>query len=371
MKLKGKVILIISPERWGKVYVSKHHYALALAKRGNTVFFLNPPNLFKSLKIDITIIDNNLKTIDYKPFFRGSNRLPIVFRKIFHKVLANKIINSIDLSIDIVWSFDPSSFQYLNAFGAQLNIFHPVDIHRPRFERAIAKHVDLILSTSDRILERYKKVNKPKFKINHGLSYYFLSSESNNNYFIKRPDQINVGYVGNLHYRFLDIPLLKNIINLNPDIHFYFIGPYEKSNIGEKELNTEFVEWLKNLNNTYLIGSVASADLPSYLEKFDLFLMCYTGDYNITEMANPHKILEFLSTGKVVVTHYIDEYKNHDGIICMSKKNSDLPKLFSKVVNNLDAYNSNQKAEERISFAKNNTYNRQLNRIESIIENHL
>ena len=167
MKLKGKVILIISPERWGKVYVSKHHYALALAKRGNTVFFLNPPDLLKSLKIDITIIDNNLKTIDYKPFFRGSNRLPIVFRKIFHKVLANKIINSIDLSIDIVWSFDPSSFQYLNAFGAQLNIFHPVDVHRPRFERAIAKHVDLILSTSDRILDRYKKVNKPKFKINH------------------------------------------------------------------------------------------------------------------------------------------------------------------------------------------------------------
>lgn len=40
----NKTILIISPEPWGKMMISKHHYALELAKLGNEVYFLNPPN---------------------------------------------------------------------------------------------------------------------------------------------------------------------------------------------------------------------------------------------------------------------------------------------------------------------------------------
>ncbi len=371
MKLRNKVILIISPERWGKLYVSKHHYALALAKRGNEVFFLNPPRLFRPVSIDIQDVEKNLKIIDYRLIIRGSNRLPMVLRKRFHKNLANRIMQSINGSIDITWSFDPSSFQYMRAFGSQINIFHPVDVHRSRFEKTIAKYADLILATSDRILERYKGFDKPKFKINHGIADYFLSSKCDHNDFIKHPNRINVGYVGNLHYQYLDTAILEQIITHNPDVDFYFIGPYEKSNIGDKTFNSTFIELLTNLTNTHLVGEVASKDLPGYLREFNLFLMCYTGDRNIAEMANPHKILEFLSTGRVVVSHYIDEYRNQNHIICMGRRNCDLPELFSNVINKLDYYNDKNKSKERISLARNNTYDRQLNRIESILENNL
>ena len=47
MKLKNKTILIISPERWGTNFVSKHHYALELAKNNN-VYFLNPDGTEKA-----------------------------------------------------------------------------------------------------------------------------------------------------------------------------------------------------------------------------------------------------------------------------------------------------------------------------------
>ena len=39
-----KDILIISPESWDEHSVSKHHYAMTLAARGSSVFFLNPPD---------------------------------------------------------------------------------------------------------------------------------------------------------------------------------------------------------------------------------------------------------------------------------------------------------------------------------------
>ncbi|SVE33920.1 uncharacterized protein METZ01_LOCUS486774, partial [marine metagenome] len=202
---------------------------MALSKKSNKVYFLNPPTLHNSFKTDI---DNDLKIIDYKPFFRGSNKLPIWFRKIFHKEWAKEIKHSFNGSIDITWSFDPSSFQYLGAFGGKLNIFHPVDVHKPNFEKATAKHADVILATSDKILERYKEFNKPKLKVNHGLADQFLSSTHINKNIIQRNDRINVGYMGNLHYQHLDTIVLKDIITLNPNVDFYFIGPYEKSNIG-------------------------------------------------------------------------------------------------------------------------------------------
>ena len=40
MIFSDKKILIISPEPWGVNHISKHHYALALIKKGNTVYFL-------------------------------------------------------------------------------------------------------------------------------------------------------------------------------------------------------------------------------------------------------------------------------------------------------------------------------------------
>tara|TARA_B100001964_G_scaffold243915_1_gene323429 strand:- start:874 stop:1998 length:1125 start_codon:yes stop_codon:yes gene_type:complete len=365
----NKSILIISPERWGILKVSKHHYSSALAKRGNKVFFLNPPLLSNSLSIDIQDVEKNLKTIDYRPLFRGSNRLPIVFRKIFHKILANKIINSIDLSIDIVWSFDPSSFQYMSAFGAQLNIFHPVDVHRPRFERAIARNADLIIATSINILERYKGVNKPKLKINHGIADYFLETKKLKKSFINSPNKVNVGLIGNLHYSFLDCETLIHILKNNYGVDFYFIGPTGKSNLSNSLRNEQFVSYLKLATNAFLLGSILSEDLPSYLREFDLFLICYTGDKNKAEMANPHKILEYLSTGKPVVSHYIDEYRDHRDIICMADDNKALPGLFSLVSKNLRNYNSSELIDKRKNIAKDNTYSLQIDRIEKFLFN--
>ena len=42
--MNNKVILVLSPQAWGKMMLAKHHYALELAKAGNTVYFLNPPD---------------------------------------------------------------------------------------------------------------------------------------------------------------------------------------------------------------------------------------------------------------------------------------------------------------------------------------
>ncbi|GAB1397072.1 hypothetical protein MASR1M65_18510 [Saprospiraceae bacterium] len=44
MIFKNKTILIISQQEWGLMRISKHHYALELAKKGNKVFYLTAPD---------------------------------------------------------------------------------------------------------------------------------------------------------------------------------------------------------------------------------------------------------------------------------------------------------------------------------------
>jgi len=116
-----------------------------------------------------------------------------------------------------------------------------------------------------------------------------------------------------------------------------------------------------------LLGPKPSADLPAYLAVFDLFLMCYTGDRNMAQMANPHKILEYLSTGRVVVSHYIDEYKDKNHLLEMVEDNKNLPQHFQEVVKELQDYNYEEKQEMRKAFAKENTYSKQVERVENLI----
>jgi hypothetical protein len=46
-QFRDKTIVIITREKWGVMKISKHHYALELAKNHNcTVFFVETPQLY-------------------------------------------------------------------------------------------------------------------------------------------------------------------------------------------------------------------------------------------------------------------------------------------------------------------------------------
>ena len=68
MQLTNKTILVISPQAWGQMYLSKHHYALTLAQLGNTVYFLNPPkqgNYGSKEQVKIVSLKENLYIIEH------------------------------------------------------------------------------------------------------------------------------------------------------------------------------------------------------------------------------------------------------------------------------------------------------------------
>jgi len=376
MYFRNKNILIISPEEWGINYLSKNHYAIELIKRKNKVVFLNPPKRkLINYEINKNVNLDNLLIINCPFSYRGINRIPYKVRKLFQLKESKKLLKFLGTKFDVVWSFDPFRFQDLGVFQANLNIYHPVDVHKSKVERNIANSADVILATSDKILEKIDPLNTPKFKINHGLAEHFvqyngsiMNSENKNPNEIPKNDKIKVGYVGNLLYKYLDVKILRTIIKENQKVDFYFIGPYQISNLMTEERNIDFIKFLKESKNVHLMGSKPSNDLPSYLYQFDILLLCYTGDRNVAEMANPHKLLEYLSSGKTVICHYIDEYNNKRDLVEMVDDNKLMPRRFTTIIENLQFYNTPDKSKMRIKYATENSYSRQMKKINKIIK---
>jgi glycosyltransferase involved in cell wall biosynthesis len=363
----NKRILIISPEPWGVNFVSKHHYAKALAEKGSIVYFLNPPGRASGGGIKVTEVEEipNLRIIDYKPFFKGINRLPGVLRNLFFKFELTRVVKAWSDRLDVVWSFDPFRFQKLGQFKAAIKIYHVVDVHNTHLEKIVATSANIVFATSDKILDRLKNVQTPKYKVGHGLAHQFTEIVAPRELLGKA--RIKVGYVGNLHIQSLAKDILIKIIEQNPAIDFFFIGPYVKSNLSDKSYNDKFIQYLKSSPNVNLLGMVPSSQLPEYMASFDLFLLCYASDRHSAKLANPHKLLEYLSTGKVVVCTYTDEYKDKRDLVEMAEKTKELPQIFSDAIKNLEYLNSHEKMQARKSFANSNTYDVQLKKIENLI----
>jgi hypothetical protein len=361
MKLEGKTILIISPQQWDGLRLSKHYYAEELVKLNNKVYFLPPPE--KDLNtITIKKLENGVQLIKH------GHRFP--YNLFFHsktlyfsllKTHIKKIIKQIE-PLDVVWSFDGLRFLDLNLFNAQLKIYHPVDIQNDAYFLKPAKSADIIISLTDKILHQfYSFINT--HKIGHGVSENFIE-KFDQEYVID--NELHFCYAGNLTMHGVDFKAIMSIIDLKPNCNFHFIGPYNENT----EENKNYIKFLKSKKNVTLYGLVKPDKMRELFNKMDGFLLCYDSLVEQNGGTNSHKILEYLSTGKVIISSPIVEYFNTNQLLEMSTENS-FKETFKNVVENIDHYNSEKNRTIRYNYAKENTYKKQILKIENCITKHL
>ncbi|MBS1659714.1 MAG: hypothetical protein JST68_01550 [Bacteroidetes bacterium] len=376
--LSDKTILILSPQKWGKMFLSKHHYAVELARRGNTVYFLDPPEQGASdlrTSIDIAPLPHapNLFLIRHKLYFPYALKFHAL--PLFHMLVRphlNRIVKAIGKKPDIIWSFDLGHLYPLGHFKkAERRVFHPVD--EPLTPAAInaAQGGDIIFSVTKEILEKYHGFDAPKRFINHGVPAEFLQ-----NIDVKKTtsEPIRVGLSGNLVRPDMDRPTLLQIVAENPDVIFECWGSYSynQSNIGGSDDSdtAAFIEALRSHPNVVLHGAVSSSELAKAIHRMDAFLICYDINKDQSKGTNYHKIMEYLSTGKVVISNNVTTYKDKPGLLKMTEERTDnhrLPALFKEVIGNIRQYNDTTCQETRIAFARENTYDKQLDRIAAFI----
>ncbi len=377
MPLKNKTIVIVSPQAWGQMFISKHHYAIALAKMGNRVYFLNPPETGGNKKpgqvqISTSCTHHNLFIIDHRLSF------PFVFKFhalwLFHWLMrfhVKKILQQLNRQVDIVWSFDQGHLYPFKFFGKKpFKIFQPVD--EPPNAEAIraAEGSQVIFSVTTEILEKYSGFAQPRHLINHGIGDDFLSVP------VSGPadkKNIHVGISGNLLREDVDRPTLLKIIAENHAVVFEYWGPFStaNNNIGGSatEETKAFLEELKNLG-LLMHGPINQVQLALALQRMDAFLICYDVERDQSRGTNYHKIMEYLSTGKVIIANNVSAYQDKPELLQMVRSrnnNHGLLRLFKEVMQNLRFHNNPGLQEKRKAYARMNTYANQVGRIEKII----
>jgi hypothetical protein len=367
MEFTNKTILIISPNFWGKMMVSKHHYALELAKKGNIVYYLNPPDLKKDY-FEINKVADNLYLIDYKPIFRGQQYLPKFLFNFLVFIQVKFIELKVKKAIEVVWCFDNSIYLNLSYFKARYRILFIADKLGKACLLKIAKYADLIVSVSENLFEHLQQYNRRLLLVHHGLAGYFAHNQHMDE--TGQRDTIRAGFIGNLFKKALDRGVFRKIITDNPTVIFELFGAHimAESNLSgfKSKESIDFVEYLKNQKNVVLKGVVEPERLSKELSRFDLFLFVENPQVDHNQSANSHKLIEYLSSGKVVVSNHVLSFKDRRDLIAMPNEmdNQNLPVLFKNVIQNLEYYNNSELQKKRIAFALDNTYEKQIQRIE-------
>lgn len=358
---------LISPQPWEHLPISKHHYAQALAARGWQVFFLGPaglgrggPRLEPSGVAGVTLIRHG------EPWW---GRLRFHARPVYEWLeagLIRRILRQIGAPLDLVWSFDFNRFADLRKFRAGRAIFHPVDpLSEPSHRRAVAS-ADLVLSVSRRILASCRPGRTPHAVIPHGLSRPFAQLARKSDPWKRRRGPLRVGYAGNLTRRILDQATLHALVRAHPGTEFHFWGQRE----GGDEEAREFCRELERQPNVRLHGILPPDKLARKLTKMDCLFLAYQQHPTEWDHSNPHKILEYLSTGRAVLCFTIPEHQGHPvGTLLTVPIGETRAYLcgLAKILAQPERFNSRRLERQRKSIALRCTYFRNLDRILNLV----
>ena len=340
---------------------------------GNKVYFLNSPSTTSEMKFGEVVVEptehSDLYEVRHRFFY------PYVLKhkvKWLHRFLLKfhlkKVFREIGSEVDVVWSFDISDTVSLRSFhNKAYKIFMPVDEPSMPDGLGAAKSANVIFSVTNEILDKYSSLNIPMLFTNHGVSSVFFKRTD----YKYNTNNIKVGLSGNFLRPEIDWQTLTKIIEAHSHVEFNFYGPVfgDKTNLLEDtNAQTEQVD-LSRYNNIKLHGAVASEVLSNALHDMDAFLICYDIDKDQSGGTNYHKVLEYMATGRVIISNNITTYQNQPGLIEMpvERNNTKLAELFSTVVSNLELYNSTERQQERIKYANSHTYENNIMSIENFI----
>lgn len=371
-----RTILLNSPQLWNASKVSKHHYARELAARGHSVYFVEPP--VPTVRAAPVVVDgphDRLHIVRYGTFF--PYRLKFHARPLFDLLMrrqARLIVKAVGRQPDIVWDFD-NAYQYkdLTAFGPALKVFHPVD-DLPAGP-ASSKNAAVVFSNAQRYIDRLTPPPRFARVIDHGLSDAFIARARA---VADDPAAAGAGsaatgsaplvaYVGNLDRPGIDWAAIEAMAEHAPHARILMIGPYGVYGAGPPASalarpNLEFT------------GSKSADEILALARDIDVWLMAYDRARDIDGGTNPHKLLEYLATGKPVVSNWAEAYADRTGaarnLVLMppTPDNGPLPALLADTLAGLDRVDGPAERARRAGYTLGFSYEAHLAAIDTMMD---
>lgn len=352
--------LINTFTHWEEPPRARHQVAYALAENYPVVFV--SANKFGFPKIRSSSIHGNLKILT--PYFPIINkiryRLPIInelyqywlFKKLSKEYKDYEVIN-FDYTATIIYKFFTNVIYYCNdSFSAISDHINPSCIakyHR-HCESIIAIKAKFCVAVSEILKDNLKKYNTHSIEILLGspdISVYKLPVQ-----IVPKKDKIiKVGLVGFMNIHILSYRII-NLLLEDKNLNLTFIGPIER----------KFLNFVENKDRLILKGPLTGKDLYEEINTFDVTIAPYcsrlSGDIN-SGVGTGSKMYQYFALGKPVVISYmagLGKISLPDKFIYIANSEEEFTSLVYK------AYGENTKelTQQRIEFAKNNTWEKRM-----------
>lgn len=207
----------------------------------------------------------------------------------------------------IVWCFLPSAAWVATSLRRRLLVYHCVDEFSeftgapPNLleqEARLASAADLVIVSSERLLERKRSLNPRIALVRHGVDHAHFSSALSPELEVPadlaRLPRPRLGFFGLLE-DWIDAALLEAVAKSFAQGSLVLIGR-ERADFSR----------LKALPNVHFLGGRPYASLPAYCKGFDVALMPFRIN-ELTMNSNPLKVREYLAAGLPVVSTAIPE----------------------------------------------------------------
>lgn len=350
---KEKRILIVSPEAWGPVRLSKHHYASTLMEQGARIFFLGPDSAEESGVRMVEQAPGRPSLLYRPPPLRGMRFLPAALRRWAEARQMEQLARTAGGAFDVLWNFDLYRFRWItDRSNAVQRILHVMDLRKPADLQGPAGRADLVVVVSPSMAGGTGKWRERVLHLGHG----WMPRGQNP---AEPPDLavgIRVGYLGNLAMRAIDWGSILAIASDFPEVRFHLMGPAHGTSGDVTRLDPVMENRLRARPNIDLIGAVPYDKVPAWLEAMDILLIAYDLERVGLKATSSHKLLEYLASGKVVVSSYLEDHDDLEDLMVMAKPGATIVPLFREVLHDLDRLNAAEIQARRKAYAARNSY---------------
>ena len=286
----GYNMVVFCHLRWSFVYQRPQHLISRMAKQYKVLFVEEPIGYGgEECNSQVEIVNDNLHIL--KPKTRNIEGLKIIL----HALLKNS-------SPEVGWFYSAAFSPLLTDFKFDTVVYDCMDelsLFKGAPQELITQE-KFLLSEAHVVFTGGKSLYESKNK-NHQNVYCFPSSVDRKHFStaldnIEIPEDLEkiktpvIGYLGVIDER-INLSLLQETAQLQPNMSFVMIGPLAK--ISEGELPRE--------KNIHYLGMKSYDVLPNYLKGFDIAMMPFALN-DATKFISPTKTLEFMAAGKPIVS---------------------------------------------------------------------
>lgn len=223
--------------------------------------------------------------------------------------------------------------------------------HGKRYEDAFIQRVDAVVTTSETLRQDKSGLQPQTFCVKNGANFELFSQARQ--LAQHSPEKQIVGYLGSADNR-INIDIMEHCTQTMPDVDFQFIGEVHEP---------ELLRRLSTFPNVTFIPPHQPADLPPLLAKLSVGIIpfiCNRHTYTIY----PLKINEYLAAGLPVVSTPFSILDDFEGIIELA----DTPDRFAQALRRAMADTDDQRVQQRVDMAHNNSWERRACEFEAVIQ---